>query len=67
MSAVTPIDRSLEPEPNHFLTLPAGYYTDPSIFELEKERIFANAWQLAGHVDQLPKIGSYFTLELIDE
>ena len=59
--------QSLEPRPDYFLTLPAGYYTDPSIFELEKERIFANVWQFAGHVDQLPSVGSFFTLELLDE
>ena len=67
MSAIAPVGQSLEPKPDFFLTLPAGYYTDPSIFVLEKERIFANCWQFAGHVEQLPQVGSFFTLELLDE
>ena len=59
--------QALEPKPNYFLTMPAGYYTDSSIFEVEKERIFANVWQFAGHIDQLPDVGSFFTLDLLDE
>ena len=67
MSKIAPVSQPLEPTPDYFLTIPAGYYTDPSIFEFEKEHIFANAWQFAGHIDQLPRIGSFFTLELLDE
>lgn len=67
MSKTAKDHTALEPQPGYFLTIPAGYYTDPSIFEIEKENIFANAWQFAGHVDQLPNIGSYFTLDLLDD
>ena len=67
MSGAASRNQPLEPQPDYYLTLPAGYYTDPSIFQLEKERIFADVWQFAGHLDQLPKIGSFFTLELLGE
>jgi choline monooxygenase len=33
-------------------TLASRFYTDPSILELEKERIFRRTWQLAGTLDQ---------------
>jgi phenylpropionate dioxygenase-like ring-hydroxylating dioxygenase large terminal subunit len=37
------------------------------VLELEKERIFSRSWLLAGHMSQLPEVGSYFTLELLGE
>ena len=36
-------------------------YLDPSLLELEEERIFERTWQLAGHVSALPRPGSYLT------
>ncbi|MGZ4168871.1 MAG: aromatic ring-hydroxylating oxygenase subunit alpha [Solirubrobacteraceae bacterium] len=36
-------------------------YTDPSLLEAEQEHIFERTWQLAGHVAQLPRAGSYIT------
>lgn len=42
-------------------TLPASWYSDPEIWALERERIFARTWQYAGPVEWLPGHGSYFT------
>jgi carnitine monooxygenase subunit len=42
-------------------TLPASWYTDPVVFDVERERIFTSAWQYAGWMDQLAEPGSYFT------
>src|SRR5579864_9157520 len=41
--------------------LQARLYTDPTLLEAEQELIFERTWQLAGHVSQLPKPGSYIT------
>src|SRR3954470_21525272 len=41
--------------------LPARLYRDPEVLELERKRIFERTWQLAGHVSQLPKPGTYVT------
>jgi choline monooxygenase len=48
-------------------SLPAQFYTDTSIFELEKERIFARTWQVVGHGNQLRNTGDFFTAELQGE
>lgn len=45
----------------------ARYYTDPAIFELEQDKIFAKTWQYACPVSELPKIGSYKTFEIAGE
>jgi phenylpropionate dioxygenase-like ring-hydroxylating dioxygenase large terminal subunit len=34
-------------------------YTDPAIFALEMERIFARAWIYVGHDSQVPRAGDY--------
>jgi phenylpropionate dioxygenase-like ring-hydroxylating dioxygenase large terminal subunit len=35
-------------------------YTDPAVFDLEMERLFARTWILLGHESQVPEPGSYF-------
>jgi phenylpropionate dioxygenase-like ring-hydroxylating dioxygenase large terminal subunit len=37
------------------------YYTDPEIFEIELERVFAHTWQMVGHVSQLANAGDLIT------
>lgn len=37
------------------------YYTDPAIFELELDRVFARTWQMVGHVSQLAGPGDLIT------
>jgi Rieske 2Fe-2S family protein len=37
------------------------FYTDPDLLEPEQELIFERTWQLAGHVADLPRPGSYIT------
>ncbi len=45
-------------------TLPARWYTDPAIFALEQERIFARTWQPAGRLGQVRQAGDFFTAEV---
>ena len=56
---------SLTCEPGR--TLPAAYYTDNAVFERVCSDIFMRSWQLAGHVSQLPEVGDYLTLTIIDQ
>ena len=48
-------------------TLDAKYYTDPDIFRIEKQSLFATTWQFAGHVSQLKEPGDYFAFEIADQ
>jgi choline monooxygenase len=41
--------------------LPARFYRDPDVVELEHRRIFERSWQFAAHVSSLPNPGSYLT------
>src|SRR2546421_8308446 len=34
-------------------TIPAAWYIDQRIFELEKQTVFSRSWQLAARIDQL--------------
>src|SRR3989442_659396 len=48
-------------------SIPAGFYADPAVFELEKEKIFARTWQVVGHRSQVANVGDFFTTELLGE
>ena len=39
-------------------------YTDPEIFNLETQRIFARAWSYLCHESQLPETGDYLTTDI---
>jgi choline monooxygenase len=43
--------------------LAAQLYLDPGTLAQEQQRIFERTWQLAGHVSQLPRPGSYLTAQ----
>jgi len=42
------------------MTLPAGYYTDPEMFQRELRAVHHDMWLSAGRTEQLPEAGSYF-------
>ena len=48
-------------------TLSPHYYTDPEIYKVEMQGLFAKTWQFAGHASQITKTGEYFTFELAGE
>jgi phenylpropionate dioxygenase-like ring-hydroxylating dioxygenase large terminal subunit len=53
--------------PEESFTLPSYMYTDPDIFELEKEKIFYKTWQYAAHKSLFSKPGDYQTLRICDQ
>src|SRR6266568_5366199 len=48
-------------------TIPASWYTDERLFELEKQTIFSRSWQFAARIDQLNNSGDYVTGEVAGE
>ncbi|KAK4265565.1 hypothetical protein QN277_026599 [Acacia crassicarpa] len=43
------------------ITPPASWYTDPSFFELELDRIFYRGWQAVGSTEQIKNPHDFFT------
>jgi phenylpropionate dioxygenase-like ring-hydroxylating dioxygenase large terminal subunit len=40
-------------------TLPWSWYSDPAVFEVERERIFRRSWQYVGRTDEVPEPRSF--------
>ena len=48
------------------MSLPQRFYTDEAFFRLDLETIHYREWLFAGHDCELPKKGSYFTVQVGD-
>src|SRR5262245_3954712 len=49
---------------SHASTIPALWYLDPRIMDLERRTVFARSWQLAGRVEQVRRPGQFITCEI---
>lgn len=45
-------------------TLPQPYFNDPSIYQLDLERVWRRGWLFAGHTCEIPKSGDYFIVSV---
>src|SRR5260221_10470127 len=48
-------------------TIPAPWYRDARIYELELAAVFAKSWQVAGRLDQVHENGAFFTTDIAGE
>ena len=48
-------------------TIPAPWYVDARITELERQTVFSKTWQLVGRVDQVEKPGQFVTATVAGE
>jgi Rieske 2Fe-2S family protein len=48
-------------------TLPARYYTDPDLFLLERERMFARMWVCAGRTEEIAAPGDFVLRDVAGE
>jgi choline monooxygenase len=48
-------------------TIPASWYTDPRVYDLETRTAFARSWQMFCRLDQLSESGQYVTGEIAGE
>ena len=53
--------------PNAPRGLPGKFYADQEYFEYECNSVLKNGWHCAGRVDEIPNIGDYITLHLLNE
>ena len=51
----------------HASTIPAPWYVDGRIAELERQNVFGRTWQVVARVDQLRQPGQFVTAELAGE
>ncbi len=58
-TSIPPLEHPLEDG----WTLPASWYCDPAVAELERERIFARSWQYGGPAEQVAEPGSYMATQ----
>ena len=52
---------------DHASTIPASWYTNRELYELELQSVFTNAWQFGARRDQLIKSGQYVTTDVGEE
>ncbi|HWO36227.1 MAG TPA: aromatic ring-hydroxylating dioxygenase subunit alpha [Candidatus Acidoferrum sp.] len=48
-------------------TIPAAWYFDKRLAQLERESVFAANWQVVGHLDQVKEPGQFFTIDVNNE
>ena len=48
-------------------TIPAAWYTDARVAELERQNVLSRTWQFAGRTEQLEKPGQYVTTTVAGE
>ena len=53
--------------PETSFTLPSSYYTDPAVYEREKELIFYRTWQYVAHKSAFENPGDFVTLKICDQ
>lgn len=52
---------------NKALTIPASWYTDKRLYDLELQTVFTNSWQMVCRLDQVSAPGEYVTAEIAGE
>jgi phenylpropionate dioxygenase-like ring-hydroxylating dioxygenase large terminal subunit len=61
-----PFEFSIDPEIRRAETLPGAFYSDPALFERQRERIFARSWQMVGDTDAVKVPGQVHPTVLCD-
>ena len=55
VNSLTEIIDSYDPKASleNASTIPASWYTDKHLYDLEQQTVFSNSWQLGARMDQL--------------
>ena len=65
--SLTNYDLPLVEEAGSSYTLPSYLYTDPDVYELEKEKIFYRTWQYVAPISSFKQPGDYSTVQICDQ
>lgn len=65
--SLTNYDLPLVEEAGSSYTLPSYLYTDPEVYELEKEKIFYRTWQYVAPISSFNQPGDYTTVQICDQ
>lgn len=65
--SLTNYDLPLVEEAGSSYTLPSYLYTDPEVYELEKEKIFYRTWQYVAPISSFKQPGDYTTVQICDQ
>ncbi len=60
-------DFPFDSDPSQSFTLPARFYNDGNIYQMEKGKIFYQCWWYVCHTSQLANKGQYITAKIHDE
>src|SRR5919106_259571 len=52
---------------DHALTIPASWYVNKDLYDLELKSVFSHTWQLAARLDQVGHAGQYVTTDIAGE
>lgn len=49
------------------LTYPVEAFISPEYAKAEREKLWPKIWQMAGRLEEIPKVGDFFTYNILDE
>lgn len=69
MSTIESILQSYQPDTplDRAATIPAAYYTDTRVHDLERRSVFGNTWQCVARLDQVSQPGQFVTADVAGE
>ena len=62
-----PIDNVSVEDLEEAVTYPVTAFVSPEYAELEKQRLWPKVWQMAGRLEEIPRVGDFFTYEIGDD
>lgn len=48
-------------------SMPPSFYNDPVVHKTEVDQIFLASWICVGRADEVPEVGDYYTLDIVEE
>jgi len=49
------------------MSMPPSFYKDGNVLAMEMDDVFINGWVCVGRADEVPEVGDYYALDILDE